>query len=361
MKISILPRRNATRARVAIDTSINVIVTLVLLSLVFLAAGANPLQAIWVLISTGFSSTYAFSEVLVKTAPLILTGLAVAVALKMRLWNIGADGQLYMGALGTIWACRMFADFSAPLLVPILLLSSMAFGALWSGIAGLLKMKLNVNEILTTLMLNYVATSLVAFFVYGPWKDPMAAGFPRTAYIPEAAELPQFAGTRVHMGLLFAVVAALLVWFLLHKTVWGFEIRMTGESQGVAQYAGINTSRNTLLVFLLCGALAGLAGMGEISGVYRRLQQSNLIAGYGNYGVIVAWLAKAHPLHVIWIALVFAAVLVGADTLQVEMGISSDIVQIILGAIMCSVLCIEFFRKNTIQISFRAKEENAAC
>lgn len=356
MRLSIQPRQDKAPGRTALVAAVNVAAVFALLSLVFLAVGANPLQALGMLVTTGFSGGYSFSEVLVKTAPLICTGLAVAVALQMKLWNIGADGQLYMGALGTIWAARAFAGLPAALMIPLTLLAAMVFGAFWSGIAGFLKMTLNVNEILTTLMLNYVATSLVAFLVYGPWKDPAAMSFPRTAYIDDAARLPQFFGTRVHAGLLVAIALAVVMWFVIKKTSWGFEIQTTGESRGAASYAGIKIARNTLVVFLICGALAGVAGMGEISGLYHRLQQSNLAAGYGNYGIIVAWLAGAHPLAVVLVAFLFGVVLVGADALQVSMGISTDMVQIILGLIMCGILCARFFSSHTIRVSFKRKE-----
>lgn len=329
-----------------------------LLSLVFVVLGKNSITALWTLVSVGFSNSYNFSEVLVKAAPLILTSLAVAVGLKMQLWNIGAQGQLYLGAIGTVWAARTFSAFPAGVLIPIIFISACVFGGLWGGIVGFLKKSLNVNEILTSLMLNYVATSLISHLVYGPWQDKQAFGFPRTAYLPDAAKFPQFFGTRVHAGLFIAIAIAVIVWIMIQKTSWGYEIRASGLSQSGAEYAGINIGRNTLIVFFICGALAGLAGMGEVSGLYHRIQQSNLEAGYGNYGIIIAWLAGANPMVIMLAVFMFSVVLVGADQLQVTMGISTDMVQIIIALIMCGVLLARFFNENEIVIQRRPIKES---
>lgn len=330
-----------------------------LMALIFLAIGISPLEAFYQMYLGAFGDRYAFSEVLVKATPLMFTGLAVALALKMRLWNIGAEGQLYLGAFGATWAAQTFGAGGLPplLLLPAMILSAMLCGALWGGIVGFLRERLGVNEILTSLMLNYVGISWVNYFIYGPWRDPRSPGFPITKmYVPEAW-LSQFMDTRLHSGLILALLAGFALWVLIEKSRWGFEIRATGESWGAAQYAGIPVQRNIVLVFLLSGALAALAGMSEVAGLHHKLQPGNVSANYGYTGIIVAWLANAHPLGVLLVAFLTGIIFVGADSLKITLGVSSDVVQIILGLIIICLLIGNFFRTHRISIRRAGEQE----
>ncbi|WP_051693770.1 ABC transporter permease [Desulfohalovibrio reitneri] len=299
---------------------------------IFLAFGVNPLTAYGVMASGALGSGYAITEILVKATPLLLTGLAVALAARMLLWNIGCEGQLVMGG---VFAAG-FALFAAPglpgwLMVPAVLLAGALGGGLWAGVPGWLRARFGASEILTTLLLNYVAILLMEHLYYGPWRDPMGFGFPGTAALPLAAELPRLTG-RVHLGLPLAVALAVALWWVLERTRFGYSVRVIGQSPKAARYAGFSAKSRTVLVMLLSGALAGLAGAGEVCGIHGRLQEG-LAVGYGYDGIIVAWLASRNFLAVPVAAAGLGLLLVGGDQLQSQLGLPSSI-SLVLEAVL---------------------------
>jgi simple sugar transport system permease protein len=255
-----------------------------------------------------------------------------------------------MGAWGATLVALTFTELPAYLMIPFMMLAAMTAGALLSGIAGALKRWLNVNEILTSLLLNYVAISFLNYFIFGPWRDPDSFGFPVTAGFVEAARLPRIAGTRVHAFLFLALGLAFLMWILIEKTGWGYEIRAAGESPSAAKYAGIPVERNIVVVFLICGALAGLGGMGEMAGLHYRLREGVVANNFGGYGIIVAWLAGAHPLHIVLVALCAGVLFRGCESLQITMNVSSTMVQILIGTLLASVLIAKFFKDNRLVV-----------
>ncbi len=301
-------------------------------------AGVNPLVAYLDLVSDPFGSVFGWTETIVKAIPLILTGLAVLLPARMRLWNIGAEGQLQLGAIGASWVVLWTPLGHTPVAVPALLLAGMAAGALWCLIPAVLRAWLNVNETITTLLLNYIALLLVDYLIYGPWKDPASRGFPLSAPFPPAARLPALIpGTRVHLGLLLALAAVAATMFLLTRTRFGFEIRVLGDNPQAAQYAGINLGRNILLVMAVAGALAGLAGAGEASAIAGRLERG-LSPGYGYTGIIVAWLARLNPLATAIVAVLLGALFLGGDGLQISLGLPIAVVSMLQGLIFFFVL-----------------------
>ena len=316
----------------------------------FLAlAGVSPITAYKEMLHGAFGSKYGLSETIVKTIPLILTGLAVAVAFRMLLWNIGAEGQLYMGAIGATWMALLTMDsLPAPAVIPLMFIAGFIFGGLWGLIPGLLKAGWDANEIITTLMLNYVAINLCDYLVYGPWKDPKGMGFPLTRQFADSACLPQFFRTRVHAGLFFALIAVVIIYIIMYKCKWGYEIRVIGENIKAARYGGISVVKNILLVMLLSGGLAGIAGMAEVSGIIHRLQHG-FSPGYGYTAIIVAWLARLNPLAMTVVAFLFGALLVGGDQLQLTMKLPGSMVGIIQGAILFAVLGGEIFSRYSIK------------
>jgi ABC-type uncharacterized transport system permease subunit len=214
-----------------------------------------------------FGSAYNISETIVKAIPLALAGLAVSVAFRMKLWNIGAEGQLYMGAFAAGGVVMMLGDWPSILLLPLMMVAGFIAGALWGFIPGVLRALWNVNETITSLLLNYVAIAWVGFWVFGPWKDPNAMGFPLAPRFPEAAYLPVIPGSRVHIGILVAILVAIVLYIVLKYTRWGYEVRVTGESQEAARYAGMDVAKNIILVMLISGGIAGITGMIEVSGI----------------------------------------------------------------------------------------------
>jgi ABC-type uncharacterized transport system permease subunit len=304
---------------------------------VFAAAGANPLRAYAVMLTGAFGNTFLFSEVLVKATPLTLTGLAVALAARMQLWNIGCEGQLVLGGV----AAAGTALYLSPLLplwaaIPALVAAGMLGGGLWALGPAFLKTRFQVSEIISTLMLNYVAVIFMEHLYFGPWRDPMGMGFPGTAMLPESCWLPRFFGTRIHLGLLLALVGVGLLTAVLRKTVWGFHIDVIGKNAQAARYAGMAVRRHQVLVLVLSGALAGLAGMCEVGGIHLRLQQG-LAVGYGYDGIIVAFLARLNPLAVPGVACLLAILIVGGDQLQTVLHLPSSISMVLEGAILMSL------------------------
>lgn len=301
---------------------------------IFGLLGVNPLTAYTVMFKGVFGSFHSFSEVLVKATPLTFTGLAVAVAAVMMLWNIGAEGQLVWGgifAAGT--ALYLLPGSSALVLIPAVIATAALGGMFWGLIPGLLKARFNVNEILTTLLLNYVAIIYMEHLFYGPWRDPAGFGFPGTAQIPEAAHLVRFVGTRIHLGFPIALLAAISLFFLLNKSSWGYKVRVIGNEQRAAHYAGFNVTGKVLSVMALSGALAGIGGMAEVCGIHYRLQ-TGLAVGYGYDGIIVAWLAGLNPLLIPFTAALLGALFVGGEQLQTVLGLPSTISLILEGALL---------------------------
>jgi simple sugar transport system permease protein len=325
----------------------SIITGLILGAIFLLCAGVNPLEAYSEMLQGAFGSKYAFSETVVKTIPLILIGLGVAVAFRMLLWNIGAEGQFYMGAIGATFIALTMKDLPSYMLLTLMFLSGFLFGALWGLIPALLKAYGGANEIITTLMLNYVAINFCDYLVYGPWKDPDGKGFPLTEQFSDNACLPLLY-KRIHLGLIFAIVSIILVYLIMNKSKWGYEIRVTGENIRAAGYGGINVIRNILLIMILSGGIAGIAGMSEVSGLTHRLQHG-FSPGYGYTAIIVAWLARLNPIGMTLVAFLFGALLVGGDQIQMSMNLPGSMTGIIQGAILFSVLGGEIFSHYKIK------------
>jgi general nucleoside transport system permease protein len=289
------------------------------------------------------------SDTLVKTSPILLTTLACIVAFRMKLWNIGADGQMFFGA----WAATAVAVFVLPkatdrvVMLGIMALAGILAGALYGAIPGFLKAKLNINEIITTLMLNYVAYKWLEFFVVvGPWSIgdfestgnfPVSATWPRlTEYVKS---VPAFAGLTAHPGIFLGIGAAILLAWILFRSRWGYQIRVIGENPKAARYAGINLGRNIILVMALSGALAGLAGMNEVAAL--RILSGRFQRGYGFTGVIVAWLARLNPIAAILVSFLFGGLLVGTKLIQPQ-GIASMLQGVILFVVVGTELLFRY-------------------
>ncbi len=339
-----------------------IVVALLLGALVLELVGGDAWAAYRHIARAAFGDLGVFSDTLVKATPLILVGLACSVAFQMKLWNIGAEGQFYMGALGAsvvVLAGLVPAGASGWVFIPVMLMAGVLFGALWGAIPGLLKARLNVNEIITTLMMNYIAIQLANYFIFGVWSEggfQMTRTFERAAWLPRLADfarqVPLFRGLTTHLGLVFALVAAVIVWYILYRSLWGYEIRLIGDNPRAAQYAGINISRNTVVVLMLSGGLAGLAGMSEISGVVHRLQGA-ISPGYGFTGIIIAWLAKLNPIAVIPVSVLFGGLILAGREIQ-----PSGVPRLIQGIILFSLIASEVLLRYRVRV-VRANAGNA--
>ncbi|MFL1407270.1 ABC transporter permease [Marinobacter sp. M1N3S26] len=314
--------------------------TFVVAALAFFAInGRESVPLFQEMVMGAFGDSYSFSETLVKTAPILLTALAVALPARLGLISVGGEGQLYLGALFGTGAVLAAVDQPGWLLMPLMLAGAMAGGALWGMIPGLLKTRLGVNETISTLLLNYVGVLLVSFVVHGPWKNPNSLGWPATIEFPEGAILPQFFDTRVHMGLVFGVVAAIVLHILVTRSRWGLGLQVSRSNPRVGATAGISYERNVLIVMAVGGLLAGLAGIAEASVIQNRLQDG-LASGYGMTGFLVAWLAGQHFLRIIPLSVLMGGLLASADSLQLYAQLpkaSADILQALLFIIVLAV------------------------
>jgi len=332
----------------AIVTVASVLLGLVLGGIIMIIAGENPFEVYRAMFTGAFSGEYNLSETLVKTIPLLLTGLGVSIAFRMQLWNIGAEGQFYFGAIFASGVAIFWLPDAGPwVVIPAMMVAGMVGGALWGAIPGALRGYLGVNETITTLMMNYVAILVAEYLVHGPWRDPMAFGFPGTESFSEATYLPTWGTTRVHLGLIFGLVAAIVLSVVFRRTRWGYEIGVTGASERVAQYAGMRTARNIVLVLAFSGALAGLAGMAEVAGINHSLQRG-LSPGYGYTAIIVAWLGRLNPAGIVVVSFLLAGLLVGGDQLQITLGLPSAIAPMLQGVILFCLLAGDFFTRYRV-------------
>ncbi|WP_291587316.1 ABC transporter permease [Comamonas sp. UBA7528] len=319
-----------------------VVFTLLISGLLVLWAKA-PVGATYVELFKGaFGSLFALSETMTRAVPLILTGLAAAVAFRARLFNIGAEGQLYAGAVAAIAVGGMHGGtgFELPIYVlfPLMLVAAALAGAAMLLGPALMKTRLGVDEVVTTLLLNFVMLLLVAYLLDGPMKDPMALGWPQSVTLQSDLELSRLIEqTRLHTGLLMALVLAVLTWLLLQRTTAGFDIRAAGANAKAASFAGVPVTRTVVLVALLSGGLAGLAGAIEVAGrtSYLTLDMS---PGYGYAGIVIAMLAGLHPLGVVAAAIFVAGMQVGADSMSRVVGVPNAIADVIVAASLLSVL-----------------------
>ena len=327
---------------------VGAIVAAFLLAALFLFVTGRPVSAVFSAMWSGsFGTPYGQAQMLIAAVPLVFTGLAVAIAFRMLLWNIGAEGQFYFGAFGATAVAYAAPDWPAPLLLTAMALGGMAGGALWALLPGSLRAYLGTNEIVPTLLLNYVAILWVDYLVHNQWRDPESLGFPLGKPFSDSATLPQLGDTAVHAGALVAVFAAVAVAVVLGRTVWGYKIKVIGENARAARYAGFSIPRNIIAVMLLSGALAGLGGMVEVSGTVHRIQ-ADISPGFGYTGIIVATLARFSPLIVLPVAVLFGALITGGLELQ-TVGLPSDLVLMIQGVILFFALAGELLVNYRIE------------
>jgi ABC-type uncharacterized transport system permease subunit len=311
----------------------------VISALVIALAGGNPPLALRALAEGAFGSAESWSEVGVKTCPLLLTGLAVAIAFRAGIWNIGAEGQLLLGAIAMAW---LGTESSLPAwcALPLALLGAAVAGAAWAAIAAWLKIERGVDEVIGTIMLNFVAVGLAGYLVQGPLMES-GGRYPQTEALALGMRLPRlFAVHRVHLGLLLAVAAALLAWVLLFRTVLGFEIRAVGRNARAARLAGIAVERRVLTTFLLSGALAGLAGGIEVAAVTFRLYE-RFSPGYGFTAIAVALLGRLHPAGVVTAAVLFGALEAGSNSMERVAGVSAVLVSVVQATVILCLVAVE--------------------
>lgn len=316
-----------------------------LFAILLRAMGREPASIFWSIIVSGFGSSQGLIETITRMTPIFLCALAAGIPARAGLFNIGGEGQLHCGAL----AATAFVLFvpSGPhfLMIPALILVAATGGALWGMIPGLLRGWLQVNEVLVSLMLNYVAILIVDHLVHGPWKDPTAFGWPYTAPFPDWAVLQTLDNSNVHLGFLLGLVAAAVAHFVMRNTTWGFSIRLIEANPKTAEYVKVNMARYILTLMAIGGAMAALAGLGEVSVVQNRLRPG-ISFGYGYTGFLVAWLARNNPLAIVPVAFLIGGLYSGADALQLTAGLPSATVDIFVGMFLFGALVEGFLRRT---------------
>lgn len=312
--------------------------SLLIASLLVLWSGADPFGVFGLVIRGSLGSEFALLETLTRATPLIFTGLAAAVAFRARLWNIGGEAQFYAGAVIAALLGTGALPLPAPLLVPVILLAGALAGALLLLGPTLLKTRFGVDEVVTTLLLNFIFLLFVSFLLEGPLKDPMGLGWPQSKHVIAAAELPRIiAGKRLHFGFLIALAMAGFVWFINTRTIHGYEMRAVGFNPRAARFAGMNVNRVMLKVALLSGGLAALAGVSEVTGLKGNLTL-DLSPGFGYSGIVVAMLAMLHPLGVVAASVFVAAMFVGADAMSRQAGVPNYIAHVMVATALLTMV-----------------------
>lgn len=311
-------------------------VGLVLSAMILATIGVSPWEALTSLLRGAFGSEFALTQSALKAIPLALTGLSVALCLRMRLWNIGAEGQFHAGAIGASWAALTFSDMTAPGLLPLMIGASILTGAFWALLAAVPRALWGVNEIITTLLLNYVAILAVAYLVTGPWRSDASFNLPVSDVFGSGAVLPRLGDSQLHVGVFIPIVAAPVLYVLFNRSKWGYEVRMIGASPETARLAGMSTARKILVVMLGAGALAGMAGMIEVSSSFGRLRQG-ISPGYGYMAIVIAALAAANLAGTLLVAFLFGGFIVGAFALQ-ALGVPQAFVLLLQGIVLFCAL-----------------------
>lgn len=338
MPLRFEPRGQPSRLWQVASPILAIALTVIVSAGIFAALGKDPAAALYTFLLSPLAAEASLAELLVKATPLVLIGTGLAIACRANVWNIGAEGQYTIGAICGGGVALAWPELPASLLFPAMILAGISGGLIWAGIVALLRTRCNANEILTSLMLTYVAQLLLIWLVAGPWRDPKGYGFPQSAMFSDAATAPiLWEGTRVHLGTAAALVVAFLGWFLLTRSLLGFQLRVQGEAPRAARFAGFGESRLIWVALLLSGGLAGAAGLFEVASTVGQLTPA-ISPGYGFTAIIVAFLGRLHPLGVVLAGLVLALSYLGGEAAQIELGLPAAVTGIFQGVLLFFLL-----------------------
>ncbi len=334
----LVPRDRTSRIWLWLSPVVAILLTLVTGSVLFAAMGTSPLQGLNVFVVAPLASVRGIAEVALKATPLVLCGVGLAVCFRANVWNIGAEGQLIAGAIAGGGIALLATPETPRVWFALVLLAAAAGGALWAAVTAWLRDRFNANEILVSLMLVYVAQQLLAWFVQGPWRDPYGYGFPQSELFAAAARVPLIIeATRVNIGSVLALAVAGAIWFVLARTVIGFQLKVTGLAPMAGRYAGFSSRRLLWTALLISGALAGLAGGLEVAGPIGQLT-STVSPGYGFAAIIVAFVGRLHPIGVVLASIVMALFYIGGELAQSRLGLPSALTGVYQGLLLFFLL-----------------------
>jgi len=353
MPITLQPRGAESRAMLWLSPLLAALLTLASGALLFALLGHPPLQTLKMLLLDPVSDLYGVSELLVKALPILLCALGLAVVYQARIWNIGAEGQLLIGALAGSALAVHITDWDSRLALLLTLLLGILGGAAWAGLCAWLKTAFNANEILTSIMLNYIALNLLLFAVHGPLKDPDGYNFPESAMFGDATRLPELIdGLRVHAGFWFALLALVAVWVLLHRSFLGFQIKVLGLDRKAAGFVGFRDSRLVWIALLISGGLAGLAGVAEVTGPIGQLVPQ-VSPGYGYAAITVAFLGRLNPLGIVCASLLMALLYLGGENAQMAANLPQSITLLFQGMVLFFLLACDVLIRYTPRLTWK--------
>lgn len=318
----------------------------VLFAIVLAAAGKDPLLAYGDVVRSTLTDAYGLSEVIVKMTPLLLCALAVAIPARIGLVNVGSEGQMYIGAMFATWAALSFPSASPIVLLPLMAILGFVGGGLWGAICGYMRARNWINEVFSTLLLNYIGILLVSFLVFGPWRDPGSGNYPQTTEFAPAAQLPLIISGRIHLGIVFAIVALVGFYLVMRYTHWGLAMRAMGSNPEAARRIGVRVGAYSVVLMLIGGGIAGLAGMAEVSAIHHRLNPG-LSPGYGYIGFLISWIAGHRPMTLPVMAFLLAVIAAGGDILQITQGLPYAVLNILMGMILFIVLAGRAARRSS--------------
>jgi general nucleoside transport system permease protein len=338
MPLRIEPREHPSAAMAWLSPLVAVAMTGGVMLVIFAGAGLNPLNALWLFMFASVSDLYGVGELLIKAAPLVMIAIGLSVGFRAGVWNIGAEGQLVLGVIFGGWLALTYGPGGGAWVLPAMIATGALGGVLWAAIPALLRTRFNANEILTSLMLNYIALLWLSYLVYGPWRDPAGFNFPQSAPLAEAARYWSIIDdTRAHAGVLLALAAVVAGWLLLSRSFTGFQLTITGLSRGAARYAGFRVNR-AVWIGMLCGGLAaGVAGVGEIAGPLGQIFPT-ASPGYGYAAIIVAFLGRLHPIGILLAGLLMSLLYLGGDVAQMSLRLPSSITGLLQGTLLFFLL-----------------------
>ncbi len=331
---------------------LGIVLALVVMSFFFLFLGHNPLEVYQTLITGSLGNYNRFARTIEFVIPLSLSALGIMIAFKMKFWNIGAEGQIVVGAIAATYIALNFSELHTVLLLSTMFIVAALAGGIYAFIPAFFKVKFNTNETLFTLMLNYIALRLVVYLQYGPWRDPGARGFPKIANFSQNARLPDIFG--IHAGWIILIIVFALVYLLMNKSKLGYEIAVIGESQKTANYAGMNVSKVILIALFLSGALSGIVGMLQVSGVNYTLSRQ-VSGGMGFTAIIIAWLSQIKVVLVPIVAFFFAMLVQGATFIRTAFQIPQSIAEVLQATVLFFALGSEFFINYKLHFEKKAK------
>lgn len=338
--IRMAKRTSMSKKRAALIRTLAILLALLVSAIFILTLGHNPISVYMSMLSGAFGNAYRAKDTIKIAIPLIITSLGIMVAFKMKFWNIGAEGQILIGAMFSSYIALNYGNLPKVPLLLIMMIAGVIGGGLWALIPAYLKVKFDTNETIITLMMNYIALKWITYLQYGPWKDPNAHGFPKIAKFSDNAILPDLFG--VHIGWIIAIILVIAMYIFFHYSKRGFEISVVGESTDTARYAGINVKKIILSSLFISGGICGLVGMIEASAVNHTLNTS-ISAGYGFTAIITAWLSGLKSIVIVPVSVLFAAMIKGGAFIQTSFQIPQSAAEVLQSTILFFVLGSEFF------------------